>query len=150
MRLVDGINHLTFITADIDRLIDFYARVFEAKVTLDLTEGGLRHAFIEIGRTTVLHPFQIPEVNPPGKLPMFKRGRLDHFALNATSEDAFRELRQRLIAEGRDDCIVIDMGLLLLFTFTDPDDGEHEVVWWKTNGTETGVLRDDWTYIEDY
>ncbi|GEM_PF-4648759 len=81
---------------------------------------------------------------------MFQRGRLDHFALNATSEDAFRELRNRIIAEGRDECVVIDMGLLLLFNFTDPDDGEHEVVWWKPDGTQDGILRDDWAYIADY
>ena len=81
---------------------------------------------------------------------MFERGRLDHFALNATSEEAFREIRQRVIAEGRDNGVVIDMGLLLLFNFTDPDNGEHEVVWWKPDGTQHGILRDDWVYIKDY
>ena len=150
MRLVDGIHHLTFITADMDQLIDFYERVFDARVTLDLKEGSVRHAFIEVGGPTVLHPFQIPDVTPPGSLPMFERGRLDHFALKATTEEAFREIHQRVLAEGRDDCIVIDMGLLLLFNFTDPDDGEHEVVWWKPDGTIDGILRKDWTYIEDF
>jgi catechol 2,3-dioxygenase-like lactoylglutathione lyase family enzyme len=49
MGLINGINHLTFITADIDRLIAFYRRVFEARVTLDLEEEGLHHVFIEVG-----------------------------------------------------------------------------------------------------
>ena len=150
MNLVNGIHHLTFITEDLDRLIAFYERVFDATVTLDLQEGPVRHAFIEVGDATVLHPFQIPDVSPPGSLPMFARGRLDHFALNATSEDAFRELHRRVVAEGRDDGLVIDMGLLLLFNFTDPDDGLHEVVWWKPDGNQDGVLREDWTYIKDY
>ena len=38
---------------------------------------------------------------PPGPLPMFQRGRLDHFALSAASEEAFWELRRRLVAPGR-------------------------------------------------
>jgi predicted lactoylglutathione lyase len=62
---------------------------------------------------------------------MFQRGRLDHFALNAASEDAFRELRRRLVAEGATKGVVTDMGSLLIFTFTDPDGGAHEVVWMK-------------------
>jgi len=115
-----------------------------------LTEGPVRHAFIEVGDKTVLHPFQLPDTSPPGFLPMFERGRLDHFALNATSEDAFREINQRIVAEGRDDGVVVDMGLLLLFSFTDPDDGLHEVVWWKPNGNHDGILRENWKYLKDY
>jgi len=42
--------------------------------------------------------------------------------------EAFIELQKRLSAE---DCVegnVIDMGMLLLFNFIDPDKGQHEVV----------------------
>src|SRR6185436_14268814 len=113
MKLLNDIHHLTFITADMDRLIAFYERVFEARVTVDLEEEGLRHAFIEVGPHAVLHPFQIPGVEPPGQQPMFQRGRLDHFALNAASEEAFRELRRRIVAEGASDSVVTDMGSLL-------------------------------------
>lgn len=48
---------------------------------------------------------------------MFKRGRLDHFVLNAASEEAFGELRRRLVAEGASDGIVKDLGSLLLLRF---------------------------------
>ena len=50
MSLLNDIHHLTFITADLDRLIAFYERVFGAQVTVDLEEEGLRHAFIEVAR----------------------------------------------------------------------------------------------------
>ena len=89
-------------------------------------------------------PFQIPDIEPPNILPMFSRGRLDHFALNASSMEAFEELHKRLSAE---DCVegnVIDMGMLLLFTFIDPDKGQHEVVLWKEGRPTDGVLRKDW------
>ena len=129
MKMLNDIQHITFVTADMDRLIAFYRRVFEAEATVDMEEEGLRHAFIEVGAQTVLHPFQVPGVEPPGSQPMFSRGRLDHFALNAASEDAFWELRRRVIAEGAYDGVVTDMGSLLSFTFIDPDEGRHEVVW---------------------
>jgi catechol 2,3-dioxygenase-like lactoylglutathione lyase family enzyme len=149
MKLLNDIHHLTFITADMDRLISFYERIFEAQVIVDLEEDGLRHAFIEVGPHTVLHPFQIPGVEPPGQQPMFQRGRLDHFALNAASEEAFRELRRRVVAEGASDGVVTDMGSLLLFSFLDPDKGRHEVVWQKPGvPIETGLKRADWKIVE--
>ena len=149
MPLLNDFHHLTFVTSDLDRLITFYERVFEARVTVDLEEEGLRHAFIEVGPHTVLHPFQVPGVDPPGPQPMFRRGRLDHFALNAASEEAFREILRRVVAEGAGDGLVTDMGSLLNAGFTDPDGGEHEVVWVKPGvPVEAGLRRAEWTTIE--
>jgi hypothetical protein len=111
-------------------------------VALDLDEEGLRHAFIEVGAHTDLRPFQVPGLEPPGSQPMFQRGRLDHFALNAASEDAFGELRRRVVAEGVGDGVVTDMGSLLNFGFTDPDGGQHEVIWVKPGvPVEAGLRR---------
>lgn len=132
MELLNGINHLAFITADMDRLVGFYERVFGARVVADMEEEGLRHAFIEVGQHTLLHPFQIPGIEPPGHQGIFQRGRLDHFALTAASEEAFRELRKRVTDEAAGDGVVTDMGSLLTFSFTDPDKGWHEVVWIKS------------------
>jgi catechol 2,3-dioxygenase-like lactoylglutathione lyase family enzyme len=147
--LLDDLHHLTFITADMDRLISFYERVFDTRVTVDLEEEGVRHAFIEVGAHTVLHPFQVPGVEPPGSQPMFQRGRLDHFALNAASEEAFRELRRRIVAEGASDSEVTDMGSMLLFSFLDPDGGRHEVVWKKPGvPVEAGLRRADWRTVD--
>lgn len=150
MALLNGIHHLAILTADMDRLIAFYERVFDARPLLDMEEEGLRHAFIELGPTTVLHPFQIPGVEVPQEpVPMFTRGRLDHFALNASSEEAFREVRQRVIAAGAGDGTVTDVGPILSLTFTDPDGAEHEVTWSKPGVTfgrsQTRAL---WTTVE--
>ena len=143
--LLEDIHHLTFVTADMDRLISFYERVFGARVAVDLEEEGLRHALIEVGAHTMLHPFQVPGVEPPGRQPFFRRGRLDHFALNAAGEEAFWELHRRISAEGALDSVVTDMGSMLLFSFLDPDEGRHEVVWKKPGvPVETGLRRADW------
>jgi catechol 2,3-dioxygenase-like lactoylglutathione lyase family enzyme len=154
MALVSGVHHLTFLTRDLDRLIGFYARVFDARVTFDrVEEGGVRHGFIAIGSNAVLHPFEVPGAEIPGREGMFERGRFDHFALAAASEDAFREIRRRVVAEGMhatEGGLVTDMGTMLSFTFHDPDDMWCEVMWEKAdapsgaapNGPET------WRMIE--
>lgn len=139
--LLNDIHHLAFLTEDLDRLIGFYERVFDARITVDLEEEGLRHAFIEVGPHTVLHPFQVPGVAMPAAQPMFRRGRLDHFSLNAASEEAFRELRRRVIAEGAGDGVVTDMGALLTFGFTDPDGGSYEVAWARPGVAPGEALR---------
>lgn len=147
--MLDGIHHITTLTADIDRLIAFYERVFDAAVTVDLEEEGLRHVFIELGPGTVLHPFQVPGVEvPQEEIPMFARGRLDHFGLNAASETAFRELGRRVVLEGAGDGTVTDMGPFLSFSFTDPDGAGHEVMWVKPDSPwQATRRRADWTTV---
>ena len=149
MALVDGAHHITFLTEDMDRLLAFYVRVFDAEVTVDLTEEGLRHTFIKVGPTTVLHPFQMLEgPGPPPPSSMFSRGRLDHFALLAPSEEAFRELRRRIEAEGAADGDVRDMGSLWIMGYFDPDGAAHEVILQRPGFTDSDLLeRAEWSTV---
>ena len=151
MRLVDGLHHVTFLTDDLDRLAAFYERVFEARKTLDLTEEGLRHVFLEVGATTVLHPFQLLDgpAPPPAPGTMFARGRLDHFAFFAPSEEAFRELRRRLEAEGAADGEVRDMKTAWIMGFHDPDGFYVEVIWHRPGPPDSETLRRaDWATVD--
>jgi catechol 2,3-dioxygenase-like lactoylglutathione lyase family enzyme len=149
MRLVDGVHHVTFLTEDMDRLLAFYARVFDAEVTLDMTEEGVRHAFLKVGPTTVLHPFQMLEgQGPPRPSPMFTRGRLDHFALLAPSEEAFRELRRRIEVEGAADGDVRDMNSFWIMGYFDPDGAAHEVMLQRPGFGDSDMLeRAAWTTV---
>jgi catechol 2,3-dioxygenase-like lactoylglutathione lyase family enzyme len=147
--LVAGIHHVTFLTEDLDRLLAFYVRVFGAEVTLDMTEEGVRHAFLAVGATTVLHPFQILDgPAPPPPAPMFARGRLDHFALLAPSEEAFWELRRRIEAEGAADGEVRDMRALWIMGYLDPDGAAHEVILQRPGFADGDMLeRAAWTTL---
>jgi catechol 2,3-dioxygenase-like lactoylglutathione lyase family enzyme len=148
VRLVDGVHHVTFLTEDLDRLMAFYVRVFDAEITLDMTEEGVRHVFIRVGPATVLHPFQLLEgPHPPAPSPMFTRGRLDHFALLAPSEGAFRELRRRIEAEGAADGDVRDMGRLWIMGYLDPDGAAHEVILERPGVDGEMLPRADWTTV---
>lgn len=151
MNLVDGVHHVTFLTEDIERLSAFYRRVFDAKTTLDLTEEGVRHVFLAVGTTTVLHPFQIlagPRLpSAPGT--MFERGRLDHFAFMAPSEEAFRELRRRIESDGAADGDVRDMKTMWIMGFQDPDGFYTEVIWHKPDVPDSETLpRAEWWTVE--
>src|SRR5918994_2088768 len=151
MRLVEGIEHLNFVIEDLDRLAGFYERVFEATKTLDLTEEGLRHIFLQVGSTTVLHPFQILDgpALPPAPGRMFERGRLDHFALLAPSEEAFREIRRRLESEGATVRPARDTGIAWIMDFHDPDGLYVEVIWHKSGARDAETLRHEaWTTVK--
>jgi catechol 2,3-dioxygenase-like lactoylglutathione lyase family enzyme len=78
---VNDLHHKTFLTADMDRLISFYERIFDARVTLDREDDGGRHAVIEIGPQTVLHPFEVPSADVPPRQPIFERGHGLHAEL---------------------------------------------------------------------
>jgi catechol 2,3-dioxygenase-like lactoylglutathione lyase family enzyme len=150
MTLLEGIEHLTFLSDDLDRLAGFYERVFEAKKTLDLTEEGFRHIFLKVGPMTVLHPFQILDgpALPPVPGMMFQRGRIDHFALLASSEEAFREIRRRLESEGAAARPVRDTRTAWIMDFHDPDGLYVEVIWQRPGARAAETLRhEDWTTV---
>ena len=130
--LTIGINHVATITNDTARLHEFYEAVFDAQVQRDGAErpdgSGPRLSIIKIGPYSELNVFQI-EGNDQAdhQTPMFGRGRLDHFALQAASIEAFEEIRRRLRARSAADDFVTDFGPILSIFFRDPDGLEGEV-----------------------
>ena len=59
---------------------------------------------------------------------MFGRGPIDHIGLQAESQEAFDEIRRRLIERGCTDGFVTDFGVAISLFFIDPDGLEGEVV----------------------
>jgi catechol 2,3-dioxygenase-like lactoylglutathione lyase family enzyme len=133
MALSHGCNHVTVVTKDIDRLVDFYARHFEAEVTIDLKEDGLRHVLIDLGNGFCLHPFQLDRSNAHAEgLPgLFSRGHIDHLAINFDRLEDFGEVRRRLVDDGASDGRIRDFGVVRIMSFRDPDGMECELAFWK-------------------
>jgi catechol 2,3-dioxygenase-like lactoylglutathione lyase family enzyme len=129
-----GVNHITFLTGDLDRLVGFYEEVFSARKLMELPvpepDGPGRHALITLGGGATLHPFELSPTPPPPASPMFQRGRIDHFALNAADADTFAQLRDKLLARKLTDGEVTDFGVLRVLTFTDPDGHAVELAHW--------------------
>ncbi len=130
--LTSGLNHVAFITNDLDRLKAFYVEVFDAEVGRDGAEfpdgSGPRLGIIHLGDHTELNVFEIEgNTEADRQTPMFGRGRVDHFGLQAADLASFEEIRRRLMDRGAADDFVTDFGPMLSIFFRDPDGLEGEV-----------------------
>jgi catechol 2,3-dioxygenase-like lactoylglutathione lyase family enzyme len=127
--LLSGFNHVATLTSDSARLHAFYGEVFDAKVSKLVDAGpGMKLSFIDIGPDAELNVFEIDgNAESQRQTPMFGRGRIDHLGLQASSIEAFEEIRDRLMARGSADSFVTDFGQILSLFFTDPDGLEGEV-----------------------
>ena len=153
MKLVDGISHVATVTDDLERMVAFYQRVFDAEAGEVMEEEGLRHQLIFLGDQVALHPFELSWTKPDQRFEMFDRGRLDHFGVTAPNIDALLELRRRLLAEqdgaGATDAEIVDFGALYSLRYVDPDGVQLEINLFKDEWTEREILkRDDWTTVE--
>jgi catechol 2,3-dioxygenase-like lactoylglutathione lyase family enzyme len=126
--LLDGVNHVAVITADTDRLCEFYGAMFGAEVSGATGQDGFRLTFINVGPHAELNVFEIEgNTEAARQTPMFGRGRIDHLGLQAASIEAFDTIRDRLTAAGASDGFVTDFGPILSLFFRDPDGLEGEV-----------------------
>jgi catechol 2,3-dioxygenase-like lactoylglutathione lyase family enzyme len=130
--LTVGLNHVATLTNDARRLHAFYKEVFDAEVLGDGPEvdghDAVRLSIIKIGPYSELNVFQIEgNTEADRQVPMFERGRLDHFALQAGSLQDFEIIRDRLMAREACDDFVTDFGPVLSIFFRDPDGLEGEV-----------------------
>jgi len=126
--LLGGINHVAVLTADTDRFLEFYESVFGVTHELLQDQDGFKVTLVWVGPTSELNVFQLDgNTEHAHQVPMFGRGRLDHLALEASSIEAFDEIRARLIARGASDGFVTDFGHILSLFFRDPDGLEAEV-----------------------
>lgn len=133
MPLSSGCNHVTVVTKDLDRFVEFYARIFDAEIRVDEVQGDLRHVMIDVGGGFCLHPFQLPETRDHAEgLPrIFQRGHIDHFALDFEDAATFETVRGRLVDAGATTGQARDFGVIKIVAFTDPDGMECEIALWK-------------------
>ncbi len=136
--LLDGVNHIAWISKDVARLGRFYAEVFEAEVGPTRPHGqepGETMTVIRIGPRTELNIVTIEgNTEPDRQTPMWGRGRIDHIGLQAAGPEAFASIRERLVAAGASDGTVNDFGGPYSVFFRDPDGLEGEVLLVKPSG----------------
>ena len=144
MPLSNGCHHVALLTPDLDRLLEFYREVFDAEVVLDLDEGGLRHALVDLGGSFHLHPFQLADgaEHADGSPAMFARGHLDHVAIGFDDPEAFEQARRRLVARGASDGTLVDWGPVRTVSFLDPDGMDCEIAIAGTGPARTFEERD--------
>jgi catechol 2,3-dioxygenase-like lactoylglutathione lyase family enzyme len=129
MQLVSGVNHVAILTADLDRFVAFYQRMFGLEVVFAEAAPGFRHAILRTGESSWLHPAEIAENAHALALPaMFRRGHIDHLSLAAASPAAFAEACSRLAESGAQCGEVEDLGAFHSVWFEDPDGMRAELV----------------------
>jgi catechol 2,3-dioxygenase-like lactoylglutathione lyase family enzyme len=140
MSSLAGINQITVLTGDLDRLASFYEELFGAPKLVELPvpepDGPGRDALIGLGGSAVMHAFELQRVGLPAAPLMFDRGRIDHFAPDT---ETFERLRAKLLAHGATDGAVTDFGIVRVLTFTDPDEHPVELAHWA-GGADPGEL----------
>jgi catechol 2,3-dioxygenase-like lactoylglutathione lyase family enzyme len=122
MTLVNGINHVAVLTANLDRFLEFYRQVFDMPLLFQEATPAFRHAIVRSGPSSWLHPAEVFGSAHGAALPsMFERGHLDHIALGAASPEAFALCRLRLLERGATKGVVEDLGAFHALWFEDPD-----------------------------
>jgi len=130
MPVTQGFNHIATMTADLDRLIKFYADAFGGEVTFEITktDDHPRMANIELGGGAGLNVFEVPNESIIGeRRTMGARGPIDHFGIAVDSRATLEGLRERMVAAGAEIGEIQRLGNIWSLFFRDPDGMELEV-----------------------
>jgi catechol 2,3-dioxygenase-like lactoylglutathione lyase family enzyme len=128
--LSTGFNHVATVTADLDRVVRFYRRVFDAVVTFEMAarDDHPRMVILDLGGASALN------ITEQASGPIFgdrtapgRRGPIDHYGIAVASRSDLEHIRDRLVADGVDIGTIHQLGNTWSLFFRDPDGMELEV-----------------------
>jgi catechol 2,3-dioxygenase-like lactoylglutathione lyase family enzyme len=128
-----GVNHLAFITRDLEATIRFYRDLLGLRLGASLGDNTMKHYFFELTKCDSIAFFVWDEATPivekrPGVPTRAPRG-FDHVALGVASRRDLLAIRDRLDAAGVTVEGPIDHGLGWSIYFKDPNNIDLEVSW---------------------
>jgi catechol 2,3-dioxygenase-like lactoylglutathione lyase family enzyme len=126
-----GFNHLALVTADLERLEEFYCGVLGGQaVEVPAPPGSGRATAIRFGERSALVLMEVAESeHATGQGDSLQRGHLDHVGFDVPTAAALEAIRERLLARGASDGRIHDYGSLVTVHFVDPDGMSSEVCW---------------------
>ena len=127
-----GLNHVEVVTPDVDRITDFYVRVFDGvRVDVPVPPGAARAAVVRLGLRSGIAFVEVNSDHPDveGSQAQLRRGHVDHLAIDAPTPEALEQARQRLVTHGAGDGALRDYGPMVCVSFHDPDGMASEVCW---------------------
>ena len=130
MPITIGFNHVATLTADMDRLVEFYVNVFDVKVTFEMEakDDHPRMVILDLGADAALNVFEVPVEEIIGeRRRQGGRGAIDHFALAVDSLATLEQMRDRLVSAGAEVGEIQQLGRDWSLFFRDPDGMELEV-----------------------
>lgn len=130
-----GFDHVATLTYDLDRYVDFYHRIFGARL-VRLTEAYDDHprmATIDVRGGAHLHAFEVAASEIVGERARIgRRGSVDHFGFAVGSRQELEQLRGRLVDAGASPGEITDFGPGLSVFFRDLTAPR-----WRSAGTST-------------
>lgn len=130
MPTTTGFNHVATLTADLDRVVAFYARAFGAEVTFEMEKepDHPRMVVVDLGGGAALNVFEVAADEIVGdRRRQGGRGPIDHFGLAVDSLETLEGVRDRLVELGADIGEIQRLGSEWSLFFRDPDGMELEV-----------------------
>lgn len=130
MPTTTGFNHVATMTADLDRLVDFYKQAFGAKIEAEIPkrDDHPRMIILDLGGGAALNAFEIDADDIVGeRTRMGGRGPIDHYGLAVDSLATLEAVRDRFEAMGVDMGEIHQLGTMWSLFFRDPDGMELEV-----------------------
>jgi catechol 2,3-dioxygenase-like lactoylglutathione lyase family enzyme len=130
MPITTGFNHVATLTANVDRIAQFYTDAFEAKVTFEMAARAdhPRMVILDLGGGAALNVIEAPAEDIVGdRRRQGGRGSIDHFGLAVDSLQTLEATRDRLRELGADIGEIQQLGSEWSLFFRDPDGMELEV-----------------------
>ncbi|WP_238438589.1 VOC family protein [Frankia nepalensis] len=128
--ITTGFNHIATMTADLDKIVKFYADAFGATVTFEMAaeDGHPRMTILDLGGGAALNVFEVQDMDIIGdRRRQGGRGPIDHFGLAVDSLETLEATRDRLRELGADIGEIQRLGSEWSLFFRDPDGMELEV-----------------------
>jgi catechol 2,3-dioxygenase-like lactoylglutathione lyase family enzyme len=103
MPTTSGFNHVATLTADLDRLVEFYGKAFGANVVFEMAAepDHPRMVILDLGGGAALNVFEVAEGDIIGERRRIGgRGAIDHFGLAVDSLPTLEKVRDRLVGLG--------------------------------------------------
>jgi len=119
--LTVGINHVTTVTADLDRLVRFYVEAFGAEKTFERaeTDHHAQMAIVDLGGSGHLKVVEDP-TGSTTRTPA-AHGASEPFGLAVVTYSALRDLRERMMAAGAEAGEIQRLPTQWVLQLTDPD-----------------------------
>lgn len=130
--MLTGINHLAFITDNMEKTIRFYRDLLEMELNSGVGHGGYRHYFFKFGDAQVAF-FEYAGASPmerkfhgsPTREPL----GFDHVSFTVGSREELFHFKDRLEAAGVEISGAVDHGTIWSIYFFDPNNIPLEISW---------------------
>ncbi len=143
---LSGINHLAFITEDMEKTIRFYRDLLGMELVAGIGHPDYRHYFFRCGNTQVAffeYPGASPMVRKPHGAPTREPLGFDHVSFTVASRDDLFALKDRLEAAGVEVAGAVDHGTIWSIYFFDPNNIPLEASWDCMELLETPAMSED-------